>query len=93
MAEVVQAHVLDPGLASHRIPERKSIVLGTGGISDGRKYPGAVSVRDTPGNDFSCQDIQQNRSGTRLAIREFKSVAFHFLPAQAHNLAFPATSK
>ena len=67
MAQVVQTHILDPGLASDTIPERKVRVAWTGGIEQRGKDEWAACAR-LPVENGSGLAAERYRPRPRLAV-------------------------
>ncbi len=93
MTEVMQTDIFDPGLAPDTIPEQGLARSRTGRVLDGRKQPRTIALRHATLDDLPGRGIQKDGSRSRLAVGEFEPVAFHFLPAQAKDLASAAAGQ
>ena len=87
--EIVQAHVLEPGLPAHPVPERE---LGAARVRRAarrgdheRILSPALSFQDPPG-----LRIQRHRPGSGLGVAQGEDVAPHLGPAQTDDLALAA---
>ena len=92
VAEVVQADVLDAGLAPHRDTRASSIACPgsrEGSLTEG-KTQGSLPCCHAALDDLPRLGIQQDGSRPGLAVAEFEPVVLYLVPAETDDLVLAA---
>ena len=92
VTKVMQAHVLDPGLPAHQVPEQQVGAHGPPRIERRGKDPGAPGSR-LPLQDGAGRRIQEDLSRPGLGVGEVERVSVHVLTAQGDDLALAAAGQ
>ena len=92
VTQIVQANVVDSGLAAHLAPERQIVRAGLRRITERGKDVWALCPRLTR-QDGQRSRTQQNRARAGFAVRETKRVPIHLRPAQVYEFALSASGE